>query len=375
LFHLTWWPRGAVGYSALGHHRIAVVADTLLTGSASRRIESKLKGTLLDHHDWERTMLKKYPSIEPLHFHHQVPEWTCNLMLQQDSVVRCNNTVAEEGSLVCALSYFYDRYSHDPLVLAYPRSKLAADMPTLIKVLSPISETDQTSFNELRWMIMLIGDMHQPLHILREYNYGKDVKVVYKDKEYTLYSFFEEELPKHLPQQIDEKRARSGFDKMKKQFVRSRAFELFSRWSRETGLGLCGQVYARLAGIETARIRDNEGLAKELASKWKNDAPFVITDELFEHFKKTVDDLTLIAGARVAAVLHDVLLHEDHRHAENHGQGKFHRMAIRTPDAMLVNFLIGGPVAGVLVFLFLWHESGCNLNFLRGNKVGKHEKS
>jgi len=321
-------------------------------------------------------MLKKYPSIEPLHFHNQHPEWTCNLMLQKESVVKCNTSVAEEGSLVCALAYFYDRYSHDPLKLAFPRSKLAADMPTLLKVLSPISETDQTSVNELRWLISLIGDVHQPLHILKEHNYGKDVKVTYKDKEYTLYSFFEEELPKQLPQEIDVKKAKGGFEKAKKRFVWNRAHELFSMWARESALGLCGQVYAKLAGVETQKLRDNEDIARELGKKWKNNTtPFVIDDALFAHFSKMVDDLTLVAGARVAAVLHDVLLHEDHKHAEGHGQGRFHRMAIRTPDAMLVNFLIGGPVAGVLVFVLLWHESGCNLNFLRGNRADmKREK-
>merc|ERR1719160_2040383 len=111
---------------------------------------------------------------------------------------------AESDSLFCASAYFFEHFAHDALLKAYPKPKFPIGTPKKLAVVDSLPKSEQTPAHYLRWLVMLLGDMHQPLHWLREHDFGNDIKVRYKGEEFSLRSFWEVEIPKSLAPVKDE---------------------------------------------------------------------------------------------------------------------------------------------------------------------------
>merc|ERR1712087_706223 len=115
-----------------------------------------------------------------------------------------------------------------------------------LPAMAQLTSVEHEPSHYLRWLAVLIGDLHQPLHWLKEKNYGRELKVEYQGKEHTLLSFWEDYLPEHLP-------APPTIDEMQKQYEErapkwwdTLPTELFRDWAKETASVLCEQVYGAI---------------------------------------------------------------------------------------------------------------------------------
>jgi len=301
----------ASAWSAEGHERIARIAQGLLVGKHRDQIRSLMHSDVIDVSDWEQTMTKKYPPTDRLHWHHQDPEWTCGGeggLGDKAGHVRCDGKGAESGSLFCALAFFFEHFAHDALLEEFPKPKEPINTPVKLPVLEQIPAGELKPAHFLRWLVILVGDLHQPLHWLREHSYGADVRVRFKGEELPLLQFWEEYIPRNLPKLEAGKPAASE----KEYGTRSKAWEhklppeLFREWAKETAEQLCREVYAPMT------VNHADGTRVE--------SPFELSDELYGKWVKMAQGLMSVGGERLAFVLNEIIEHK--RHKEAHGQGR-----------------------------------------------------
>jgi len=317
---------GAQAWGVLGHERIARIAEALLKGKHRDQIRTMMHGDLIDLSDWEKKLTAEHPKMLALHFHKQTPEWTCaglqpnappNLqhLGDQNGNVQCDGKGADPDSLICALAYYFDHFAHDALLKEFPKPKVPPIKAP--KSLEPLAEMGGGSTQSyLRSIASLIADVHQPLHWLREKDYGREVTVIYKEEQYSLFNFWEEKLPDLLPplpkghqllQKVDakyrEEAARWG-DRL--------PTEDFWDWAKVVAEKLCTEVYAAMEVNHADGTREIE-------------QPFKVDEALLQKWMSLAEDFTSQAGIRLAFVLNDILEHRRHKVATKEGRGMHHR--------------------------------------------------
>lgn len=365
--HLEQWTV-ARAWGAEAHDRIAHIAEVLLTGKKRDEIRSLMHGDLVDYSDWEQRMTAKYPETNVLHWHHQSPEWNCMATLGDDEHLRCDHKqAAEQGSLFCAMAFFFYHFSHEALVREYPQPEEPINEPKNLPSLDKVASFDIGKEHYLRWLAILIGDMHQPLHWLREHNYGKKITVLYKQFPYSLQDFWETELPKMVKERHQIPKAgnssRSKWERSIKEQYEERHHawghklppELFRHWAKEAAEAVCSQVYQQMEANHADGTRTI-------------DEPFHLTDELLNRWIKLASDLMNLAGERVAFVFLDILEHRKHKALHHEGRGRQHRHK-RHVRNFIMNFMIAIVEIPIIIKLFRWHDrSGFNLAALFGHR-------
>jgi len=355
---------GVRSWSRAGHSRIAEIAAQLLEGKKRARVKTMMKGDIMAFASWEEVMLMKYPATKALHEHRQEPEWFCNAGAQSsmpDKIggkhdvmgLRCTRESAEPNSLFCALAFFFEHFAHDALLDEYPKSPLPVLAPESLGPLADLPKTALTPSEYLRWLSMLLGDLHQPLHLQRgTLDYGRDQKVVYLGKHYTLSEFWEE-LPKHfhpLPKQ--ETLYRQYTDRAPKWWDK-RPTELFREWANETSLLVCSQIYAALQTL------DSDGI-NQISQ------PVTIQEEVFHRWVALAEELTTLAAQRLAFLLSDILVHRKHK--QGHKEGRGHTRERSTWRGLMFNVFIATLLVPVLLLIFKWHfENPSSIRSVRQN--------
>eukprot|EP00929_Paragymnodinium_shiwhaense_P027188 TRINITY_DN16007_c0_g1_i1.p1 TRINITY_DN16007_c0_g1~~TRINITY_DN16007_c0_g1_i1.p1 ORF type:complete len:379 (+),score=79.03 TRINITY_DN16007_c0_g1_i1:201-1337(+) len=300
---------GASAWSPDGHERIARIAQSLLHGKHRDQVRTMEHGDLIDVSTWERNMTMKHPETDVLHWHHQNPEWTCSGRLgDREGHIKCDGHGAENGSLFCALAYFFEHFAHDMLLKAFPEPKDPINTPEDLRALERVPAEERTSAVYLRWLGILIGDLHQPLHLLRQHEYGRRLKVVYKGEEYTLLAFWEEFIPKHLANLPPQDLIEAQYAENQKVWARKVPMELFREWGHESSEKVCTEVYSKM------EVNHADG-SRQI------DPEFQLSDEMFEDWVAMAQERTLIAGQRLAYVLLEILQHKRHKHAHAEGRG------------------------------------------------------
>jgi hypothetical protein len=173
--------------------------------------------------------------------------------------------------------------------------------------LEGIPASEQTPADYLKWIVILVGDLHQPLHWLKDHDHGKDVKIRYKDTEYTLQQFWEDYLPNHLEQTRDAFIDEKVFSVHAKVWAHKLPTELFRDWAAEVAEKLCTDVYAPMT------VNHADGRRVE--------SPFTLNDELFEKWVKMAEELLQLSGERLAFVLNEIIEHKRHKEAGREGRG------------------------------------------------------
>jgi hypothetical protein len=268
---------------------------------------------VIDTADWEKKMLAQYPSTEPLHWHRQTPDWSCGSsggLGDKTGHLKCDGSTADKGSLFCALAYFFEHFAHDALLNEYPKVKDPVETPKNLVALDKVPSSELKTPNYLRWLISLLGDLHQPLHWLTEHQYGKDVQVIYKGETTDLLTFWETNLPKAM------KPLKGGYhpDKSDKDYEsrlpaweHKNPTELFREWAKDAAQKLCTEVYAPMT------VNHADGTRVE--------SPFTVSEELFARWLKLGEDLTELGGERLAFILNDIIEHKRHKDALADGRG------------------------------------------------------
>eukprot|EP00747_Dinoflagellata_sp_TGD_P112817 gnl/TRDRNA2_/TRDRNA2_171564_c0_seq1.p1 gnl/TRDRNA2_/TRDRNA2_171564_c0~~gnl/TRDRNA2_/TRDRNA2_171564_c0_seq1.p1 ORF type:complete len:409 (+),score=89.56 gnl/TRDRNA2_/TRDRNA2_171564_c0_seq1:40-1266(+) len=342
--------RVATAWSPASHERIARIALSILKEKQVAQIQKMLGGDLVSLSTWEKEMTEKHPATDILHWHRQSPEWTCeatpsinaaqteiqkrnasgqifmnvsNVFSSLSTVLRalggndkhiqCDDKTAEEGSLYCALAYFFYHFAHDALLKEYSPPYRPINVPEKLPTLEKLQSVELTPKHYLRWLVILIGDLHQPLHWLREHDYGREVKVIYKGEKYTLLNFFEEIVPKKLPAKLRTEELKGVYARKRPQMLARTPPELFRDWAKEVAGALCTRVYAPMEVTHangTMKIDKIDG--------------FEVSDDTFNKWLKIIEDNIDSAGVRLAYVLTDILEHRRHKIYHKEGRVRAH---------------------------------------------------
>lgn len=345
----------------------------MLYGKRSDQVRKLMDGDLIELSGFEEVMTSKYPITKNLHWHRQIPEWKCagfqNSNLANDyksskfqARMTCNAYMtkdgisAESGSLFCALAYFFEHFAHDAVLQGYPEPKTAIGTPKELGVLNKLPNSEKTPPYFLRWLVILLGDLHQPLHWLHEYDFGKEVKVSYKGETFDLQTFWEREIIKKLkplPRDIGVKKkgpipptdTDKDYQVRVKEWEHKLPTELFQNWAEEAAQKVCSEVYAEMEVNHADGKREMQG---------RGDKPFEIPDELYGKWQNLAEGLIKEAGERIAFVLQDILEHRRHKIAHKLGRGHVHRTMSASS-----NFFWNVAMAAMIVPSFLyaarWH--------------------
>lgn len=333
---------GIAGWSAAGHARIAPMAQSLLKGKHRAEARELLGGDMVDFAGWEAEMSAKRPETAALHWHRQVPEWSCSSGLGIDGKVHCNNKEAADDSMLCVLALTFKKYSHDAVLREYPHAsdplwdfESTFDWKDYIKD-HHFEGLFSSATAELRWVVNLIGDMHQPMHWMQQYDYGRNIKVNFRGQEYDLLSFWEDYIPTQLPSPPTQMELDQQYSSRIQSWVNVAPGELFRTWAKESATQLCYRVYGALDLSNTS-------------------ATVSLSDEVFQRWRSHAADSMSRAAQRTAFVLLDLLEHRRHREAHKDGRGMSTRHS-STLANLFKNAAIAAIVVPALLLALRWHD-------------------
>jgi hypothetical protein len=281
-------------------------------------------------------------------------------MLGSKGHIQCDGHGAEKGSLFCSLAFFFEHFAHDSLLREFPEPKEPINTPAKLPTLEKVTSMELTPAHYLRWLVGLVGDLHQPLHWLKQHDYGRGIRVIYKDRPYKLLEFFEDEIPQHLAPVPTAKILQDEYEEREHGWGHKLPTELFRVWATEQAEVVCNQVY------QTMEVNHADG-SRSI------DDPYHLTDEVFQRWVKLANDWTTLAGERLAFVLLDILEHKRHKAAHKEGRGRRHRRR-RHLRNLGINCLVAVILVPLLIKLLRWHERlghGSTLAAVLGTEKGK----
>lgn len=358
---------GVNAWGTEGHSRIARMVQSILNDKQKRKIQKAMNGSLPEFANWESKLIQKYRGTEVINFHRQQPEWSCQDALHlgdKGGRVRCETSQggAEEDSLFCTMVYFFEHFAHDALLSDFPAPNPAIDGPKNVPPLGKVAPEDMKPSRLLRGLVSLIGDLHQPLHWLRERKYGEEIAIKFRGKDFTLLSLFEDYIPQHLPFPPTEADLQKQYAEQSPAWWNKRPTLLFREWSEEVAQVLCKEVYAPLGALP----QPGEQL----------DLP----EARFQLWVSLAQNMTTWASLRTAFVLSDVLEHYKHKQlAHKEGRGHHyhgHRQTFLAGSAarsFFINVAIAGAVVPVVLGTLMWHHE--HAASLRASYYTKSQRS
>lgn len=307
-------------WGVAGHERLNRIAQSLLHGKHTDQIRTMMHSDVIDVASWEKEMTKQYPETELLHWHSQVPEWTCDAKgVEKTEHLRCDGKGAEESSLFCAAAFFFEHFADDVLLKEYPTPKTPIDTPKEIRLLKQVNMEKLPNLEGkkrrnikpafyLRWLTGLIGDLHQPLHWLKDKDYGREVNVVYKNELYSLLDFWEDFLPKNLPEPPSVSKLDLEYKAQYHDWGNRPPPELFREWAGEMSSKVCAEIYGPMYVNHADGSRTIE-------------KPFNITEDVFLKWQTLASQVIQEGGERLALVYLDIIEHRRHKAAQKEGRG------------------------------------------------------
>jgi len=369
----TGWWRGTDAWGPAGHERIAQIAKDILREKDRKKVKSYLHGDIVELAGWEKTMTSKFRETDSLHWHRQEPEWTCGtyspaittnansnpsnvLHTALDQLVKsigdktghikCDGQGAENGSLFCALAFFFNQFSHSALLSEFPKPKEPINAPESLPALATLTSVEQKPSHYLRWLVILVGDLHQPLHWLREHEYGRQVKVEYKGLQYSLLDFWEDYLPKNLPPQPNQETLDREYSNRAPAWWDTLPTELFRIWAKETAGVVCKEVYE---AINTTQAKPQN------RTNTTSPAVYKLSEDVYQKWVKLAQEFTTLGGERVAYVLHEIIEHKKHKAHAKEGRGRHHRRRSWW-KCLGINAVIAAFIAPLLMAALRWHD-------------------
>ncbi|CAE7294261.1 unnamed protein product [Symbiodinium sp. CCMP2592] len=342
----------AWAWSGTGHLHVAMVAQKVLTESNRLQVRDLLHGDLVDFAHYEQKLHAQAaaPNSAACQFHSQTPEWKCQDGIGINGQVHCDGSESSHFSLLCALAYTFEKFAHDMLLVEFPKTdfiRMASGKVerfwTDLKAnpeLSGYAEMLTSPEDELRWLAIFLGDMHQPLHWLRgEHDYGRNLTVIHNGKEQSLYDFWEQELPLLFHMHNFQAAASRLKREQKLEPFNVHPSDVFAEWGRELSALACREIYGlpELAGASGAALRLNE--------------------EILQRWRALYEDLVLKAGFRLARTMRELLTHRKHAAGQQHGRG-LHRPRRHAARHFAKNAVIAVPTVAALLLFFRFDFRG-----------------
>ncbi|KAL8425943.1 hypothetical protein Efla_000920 [Eimeria flavescens] len=333
-----------VAFEAAAHEAISMTALSGLTLQANQALRRLLNGKdVADVSGWAHRVTEKYPLTAPLHFQRQPrcqspPPAAANTKIERS--LCSSSDAADKGCLLEALTYFFFK-----LTAPDKNKEIRDDANPVINTSQfvfphGISTTDADAWSvstasqeRVKYVINLIGDMHEPLHwgsadddfgraiqgmwaydSLRmgcwakegknilfapavEYEVGDAAREVRRT---SLYQFIEGAFVQKI---MKERQAfwysgwthvnsvKSFYEEEKVVFA-ARKESYFLSWARENRALLCSEIYPLLSRM----------------AKKKGESNVYILDRTAEFlFFEIIKRRILVAGARVAVVMNHIL--------------------------------------------------------------------
>jgi len=277
-------PVPASAWDKDGHEAIGMTAMSALEGPATAQVKHLMGGRdAVDVAAWAHKVNKKFPWTQELHFQRQ-PGWKCagaDLSICPDN--RC---------IVKALKYFYGRLTGQHLVtLKWPEG-----------IGDKLTDADC-----VKYLINLIGDLHQPMHLGSETDdLGRNLTVRFRGKQSSLYNMWDSEITQAIMKDspgfwwggwTHVERSRVTYEADGNRWAKD-GVVMFDRWADETAKYLCDNVY--INPVTGRKITDH-----------MKDGVVIVDEGLYETWKRELLSKMLEAGARTAIVLNSILRHRE----------------------------------------------------------------
>mmetsp|Transcript_49517 Transcript_49517/g.80299 ORF Transcript_49517/g.80299 Transcript_49517/m.80299 type:complete len:409 (+) Transcript_49517:98-1324(+) len=267
-----------------GHEAIGMTTMSALETGAVAEVKHLLGGRdAADVAAWAHKVNKKFP-------------WTTELHFQRQPTTRCEraeltNNCPDNRCLVQAIKHFYGKLT---------------GKEHMVDITWP-AEMKLTDADELKYLINLLGDMHQPLHFgTADTDMGRNITVQFRGKTESLYDFWDKTIAQTVIHDspgfwwggwTHVQRTRVEYEKDSEAFKKEHEVML-GRWADETAKFLCTSVYR------------NPLTGKQITDEMVGGV-FKISDELYETWKREMLSKMLVAGARTAIVLNSILHHRE----------------------------------------------------------------
>lgn len=340
-------------WGTAGHERIARIADGMLKVKPRDQLRSLMHGGLIDTAGWEERMIRDYPETKALHYHRQDPEWTCaglreaspDLQHLGDKTghIKCDGKLAQSGSLFCAVSHFFEHFAHDALLREFPAPTKSVDTPKTLAALSLLPLGEKTKANYLRWLVGLVGDMHQPMHWLREKDHGRNVTVIYDGMELSLFDFWETKVVTALPP-LKRPGRMPIFSAAGGKFGHKSPIDNFRDWAEDVASKVCNDIYRPMEENHADGTRSIP-------------TPFKITESLKQEWINLAEMMTVDAGSRIKHVLTEILEHKKHSAKHHDGRGIHFKRSRNWRQSLATNLFIAAFVVPITIGLLRYHLS------------------
>lgn len=317
---LCWLCAAAVvhAWSPDGHERIARICEPLLKGIKKDKIRSLLKADVIDVSDWEEKQVEDQPECQAMAVHKQDQKWGCQTgkgIGTDAGLIQCDGNGAEPNSLICGFAYFWELYVNEKHLRGFPK-------PITPMMTPPRGASDcwyhmpkekMKPENYMRWVVMAVGNMHQPLHYATQYTYGQKIQVFYDGNEMSLEKFWEEFIAQNLSHVNGKWINLPKQDAVAQEYTdrvggwrKQNPLDLVRDWSQDISQLMCAEVFApieenKLDGSRTVKNR------------------YKLEDDVVKGWIELAKKLTKMAALRLAFLLEAVL---DHRKKRKKGKGK-----------------------------------------------------
>lgn len=280
----------ASAWDSEGHQAIGMTAMSALHGKATAQVKRLMGGKdVVDVAGWAHRVEAKYPKTGSLHFQYQTTKWDC----VQAAVTELN--CPENQCIVRAIQHFYGRLT---------------GRPNLVKLDYP-DGLQLTDSDAVKFLVNLLGDLHQPLHIgFRDDLGGHNITLIYTDAQ-------------------REKTQTTMFDywdsALVQKFIQERAAFWYGGWTHAHSLG------DKLAGLRQQWDSEEPESRHLLFEKWATESLHHACDNIYKDPRtgalvpsgfesgspyeyaamELIKGQILTAGARIGFVLNSILAERD----------------------------------------------------------------
>uniref|UniRef100_A0A7S1PLT7 Aspergillus nuclease S(1) n=1 Tax=Alexandrium catenella TaxID=2925 RepID=A0A7S1PLT7_ALECA len=282
---LAAWLHVAAAWDKDGHEAIGMTTMSALEIASVTQVKRLMHGRdAVDVAAWAHKVNKKYPWTVELHYQRQ-PAGRCGSKDEEKKPADLTSC-PDNRCLVKGLKHFYGRLVGKPLV--------EINWPAGMKL---------TDADAVKFLINLMGDLHQPLHFGRDTdNLGRNITVLFRNKKMSLYDMWDHEIAATVMKDspgfwwggwTHVQRTRVEYEKDGLQWKKD-GVKMIETWADETSKYLCESVYRN--PLTSRSILD------EL-----EDGVFRVDENLYEVWKREMLIKMLVAGARTAIVLNSIL--------------------------------------------------------------------
>mmetsp|Transcript_112435 Transcript_112435/g.195021 ORF Transcript_112435/g.195021 Transcript_112435/m.195021 type:complete len:429 (+) Transcript_112435:101-1387(+) len=337
---LCWFCAAAVvhAWNPEGHERIARICEPLLKGIKKDKIRSVLQADVIDVSDWEAKEVEEMPECQAITVHKQDQKWGCQTgrgIGTEAGLIQCDGNGAEPNSLICGFAYWWELYVEERHLRGFPK-------PVTPMMTPPHGAADcffhypkekMKPENYMRWVVMAVGNMHQPLHWATQYKYGKMIQVYHDGNEMSLFNFWEDFIAENissvngkwinLPNKEDV--AQEYVDRVG-EWKKQNPLDLIRDWSQDVSQLMCGEVFGPIE-------ENKQDGSRTVKTRYK------LEDEVVKGWIHLAKKLTKMAAMRLAYIFEAIL---DHRKKRKKGKGK-DKGAGKGGAANPYNMLVSSP--------------------------------